>query len=113
MTLSKKAKKETMARKPEGIPMEEWLNPMKAKKGWGSDVIPQENWIDPAKTYRTRDGKRVEGLQIVLHNSVGEEVTYPVKGTIIVRESPMRKEYAIWTLDGRADLFNESKNDLT
>lgn len=72
---------------------------------WGTTNTPKENWIDVTKTYKTRDGKTVENLQIVLHNSVGNEVTYPVKGTIVVRTKPRRKtEYALWSLDGRADV---------
>ena len=97
-----------MARKPEGIPMKEWLDPMKAKKSWGSDIIPKEKWIDPTKTYETRNGKRVEYLQIVLHNSCGNEVTYPVKGTIVLQEAPLRTRYALWTLDGRGNVLPDS-----
>lgn len=72
-------------------------------KGWGTEVIPREKWIDPEKKYRTRSGKKVFGLKIVLHNSVGDEVTYPVKGSI--DNGPRREpRYCIWSLDGRADV---------
>ncbi len=82
--------------------------------GWGTTNIPKEDWIDVDKTYKTRDGKRVENLQIVLHNSCGSEVTYPVKGNIVVREKPRKTEYSIWSLDGKADVVFRGKehNDL-
>ena len=108
MTLSKQVKKDTMARKPDGIPMKEWLDPMKAKKNWGSDIIPKEDWIDPTKTYKTRKGKRVELHGIDLHNSCGNEVTFPVKGTIVLSEAPRRTRFAIWTLDGKASVLPDS-----
>ncbi|MCK5307115.1 MAG: hypothetical protein KAJ73_00755 [Zetaproteobacteria bacterium] len=81
-------------------------------KSWGSEVIPKDQWIDPAKEYTSR-GCRVVGLEIVLHNSNGKEVTYPVKGTIIIREKPLKTEYAIWALDGRNNVaFGPNGNDL-
>ena len=81
--------------------------------GWGTTNIPKENWIDLDKTYTTREGKKVEGLQIVLHNSCGNEVTYPVKGTIVIKEKPKRKtEYRIWSLDGKADVVFRGKEQF-
>ena len=82
------------------------------KKRWGSDVIPREDWIDVTKKYKTRDGRRVVGLQIKMENSLGEEVTYPVKGAI--DNGPRKKmEYAIWTLDGKFSLMAyPNKRDL-
>jgi hypothetical protein len=80
---------------------------------WGTTVTPPEKRIDPSKTYRTRSGKRVLNLEIVLHNSVGNEVTFPVKGTIITCEKPLRTAYGIWTLDGRSSvLVDITKLDL-
>jgi hypothetical protein len=83
-------------------------------KTWGTSVIPKEKWIDPAKTYKTRDGKRVIDIHIVMKNSCGDEVTYPVKGSIVIREKPWKTEWAIWSLDGRADVVwgNHSERDL-
>ncbi len=72
--------------------------------GWGTTNIPKKKWIDVTKTYKTRDGKTVENLQIVLHNSCGNEVTYPIKGTIVIQTKPRKTEYALWSLDGRADV---------
>jgi len=79
-------------------------------KSWGTDVIPKELWIDPTKSY-TCGGNPVENLQIVLHNGNGDEVTYPVKGTI--RAKGRRPHYAIWSLDGRANtVWDEPFFDL-
>lgn len=70
--------------------------------------------IDPKKKYRTRDGKRVINIHIEKYNSAGEEVTYPVKGTIIVREKPFKTDYAIWSPEGISDVVwgNHSERDL-
>jgi len=82
-------------------------------KNWGTDVIPPENRIDLSKAYKTRDGKRVINLVIKLHNDAGHEVTFPVKGSIVVREKPFKSVYAIWTLDGRICVVNKNnKRDL-
>jgi hypothetical protein len=59
--------------------------------------------IDITKKY-TCNGKRVVNLEIVLYNSVGNLVTYPVKGTIILSEEPWCTKYAIWSIDGIADV---------
>ncbi len=81
--------------------------------GWGTTNIPKKKWIDVTKTYKTRDGKTVENLQIVLHNSCGNEVTYPIKGTVVLKEKPIRKtEYRIWSLDGKKNIvFTDWKYD--
>mgnify|MGYP000868657266 FL=1 len=81
-------------------------------KGWGTEHTPEEQRIDPSKRYRTRKGQVVINLQIVLHNSCGNEVTFPVKGTVVVRTKPLKTQYCIWTLDGRHQLFQESGLDL-
>ena len=78
-----------------------------AKKTWGIDVIADDKRINVGKEYRTRSGKRVIGLKMVLHNSQGNEVTFPIKGPVIERETPRKTRYAIWTLDGR-DSVGES-----
>lgn len=75
---------------------------------WGTTNIPEEKWIDPSKVYKTACGKRVVDLHINLHNSNGNEVTYPVKGTIVLREKPFKTTYAIWTLDGRASCIDNT-----
>ena len=81
-------------------------------KNWGSNVINKNNWVDSKKTYKTKDGKDVIGLQIKLYNSIGNEVTFPVKGTIIDKKKPLKLRYQIWTLDGRCDILSPSKDDL-
>lgn len=73
------------------------------RKNWGTEVTPKDKHIDPAKKY-TCGGKPVIGLEIVLHNSQGIEVTYPVKGSVVIKEKPLKLEYRIWSLDGRADV---------
>jgi len=80
--------------------------------GWGTTNISKGNWIDVTKTYKTRGGKTVENLQIVLHNSVGNEVTYPVKGTIVLKEKPRKTTYAIWSLDGKHNVCFSSNKHL-
>lgn len=72
-------------------------------KSWGSGVIPREKWVDPNKRYRTREGKKVFGIRIELHNSEGKEVTYPVKGSIDMGKH-RQPRYQIWSLDGKADI---------
>jgi len=82
------------------------------KKNWGIGIVPESQWIDLDVTYRTRSSKRVINLERTLYNSNGNEVTFPVKGSVVVREKPFKSEYQIWTLDGRADVLNKSDDDL-
>ena len=93
------------------------MNKIKIKKqtDWGTDNIPKNKWVDVEKKYKTRDGRDVINLQIVLHNSCGNEVTYPVKGSIIKRGTSARKktEYTVWSLDGRHNILEKNgKKDL-
>lgn len=81
----------------------------------GSDVIPKKRWIDPQRRYKTRSGKEVIGLKVELHNEVGNEVSFPVKGSVVVRKTPVKYEYKIWTLDGRSQIIDDmqwSPDDL-
>ena len=81
-------------------------------RNWGSDITPPEFVIDPEKTYLC-NGKQVIGLSIELYNSCGREVTFPVKGTVVLRAKPYKTEYRIWTLDGRSSCMMENdKFDL-
>lgn len=80
-------------------------------KNWGTTMVPKEQWIDPTRQY-TCGGKRVIGLQITLHNSIGEEVTYPVSGSIVLKEKPWKTTYTGWSLDGRADVTWCKGDDL-
>jgi hypothetical protein len=70
--------------------------------------------IDITKTYKTVSGKRVINLSYVPFNSNGDKATYPIKGTIIVREKPLKKKYYIWSEDGIGDvvLNSELNNNL-
>lgn len=67
--------------------------------------------IDTARTYRTRAGKTVVLHDFVPRNSAGALVTFPVKGTIIRRDTPRRSDYQIWTRDGRADALSTAHPD--
>ena len=80
-------------------------------KSWGSEVIPQSKWIDTTKETKTKDGRRVFGLTKKMLNSCGNEVTFPIKGSIDngVRKAPT---YMVWTLDGRTYLDRMSEMDL-
>jgi len=69
--------------------------------------------IDPKKTYQTRAGQRVINISIVLKNSAGRFVTYPVKGSVVVREKPYQLVYHIWSLSGRSNVvWPDPENDL-
>jgi len=67
--------------------------------------------IDINKKY-TCNGKRVINLKIELKNSIGEDVTYPVKGSIVVREKPFKLKYAIWSIDGKEDVVWNTGHNL-
>ena len=79
---------------------------------WGINNVPKEDVVDCRKVYTTVSGKRVVDLRIQLYNGEGREVTYPVKGTVIEREKPLKVRYAIWTLTGLSDVvWNNRKED--
>ena len=82
------------------------------KKNWGIGIVPESQWIDLDEKYQTRSGQRVINLERKLYNGNGNEVTFPVKGSVVVREKPFKSEYQIWTIDGRADVLNKSDDDL-
>lgn len=77
-------------------------------KNWGSDVIPKEKWINTKKIYKTRNGKRVCNLKIVMENGLGNEVTFPVKGGIVIKENPLKMKNEIWTLCGKNSVLPDS-----
>jgi hypothetical protein len=71
--------------------------------------------IDLEKQYKTRNGYRVILFEIKELNSCGHKVTFPVKGTYYHINPKTGKEkpvYGIWKLDGKHEIFNESKLDL-
>ncbi len=67
---------------------------------------------DTTRTYLTRRGDRVVVHEFVPHNSAGAVVTYPIKGTIFYKGRARKKKYQIWTLEGRADTFKPSGDDI-
>lgn len=79
----------------------------KFNKGWGLSHVPVENRIGPNKEYLC-DGRRVFALEIVLYSAVGNEVTYPVKGSVDMGKGKPPK-YRIWTLDGQHRLGSFDK----
>ena len=95
-----------------GTPVDEPIDLSLTKKSWGIDVIPEKFWIDLSKTYKTRNGKRVVNLQKILYNFCGDEVTFPIKGTVVLCESPRKHKSNIWTLTGHNVVAGESEWDL-
>jgi hypothetical protein len=86
------------------------MKPAPKDVSWGTTNTPEKDRIDPAAKYKTRDGRDVEGLHIVLANSAGNEATFPVKGSIVVKGK--KPVFEIWTLDGRNSLFALTDLDL-
>jgi len=67
--------------------------------------------IDITKEIITEKGLRVIDLQYIPCNSCGNQVTYPIKGSIVVSEKPFKTEFCIWTEDGECDkVFKSNKN---
>jgi hypothetical protein len=66
--------------------------------------------IDLEKEYQTVSGKRVIGLKYVPKNSNGKFVTFPIKGSVVVREKPLKLEYNIWMSNGQFDVCNPDHN---
>jgi len=65
-----------------------------------------------SKELKTVSGHRVIGVEFVETNSVGNKVTFPIKGSIVLREKPLKLEYNIWTKDGRLSIWEKTKKDL-
>lgn len=80
---------------------------LRRRVSWGLLNTPIEDRINPDMDY-TCDGKRVINLIVELYNSIGQEVTFPVKGNVVLKERPFKSEYRIWTLDGRAEVVKGS-----
>jgi len=70
------------------------------RKRWGTAMVPPAERIDPAKRY-TCGGRPVLGLAVELYNSYGEEVTFPVKGSVDMGKGK-KLQYRIWTLNGQS-----------
>lgn len=56
--------------------------------------------VDTTRHYRTRAGHKVTIHEIVTHNSVGEEVTYPIKCSIREQKKHARSRYQVLTIAG-------------
>jgi hypothetical protein len=67
---------------------------------------------DTTREYRTRSGDRVIIHECVPHNSCGDRVTFPIKGTVIKASNPRIKRFNIWTTEGRDNTFSESPMDI-
>jgi hypothetical protein len=61
---------------------------------------------------KTRDGKTVIGLQYKPRNDAGKIATFPIKGSIVVREKPRLMKYNIWTMEGKSELSGDDGYDL-
>lgn len=63
--------------------------------------------LDLTKEY-TCNGKRVVGLRytplVTCPNGTVIKVTYPIKGSIVAREKPMKLVNQTWSEDGVADI---------
>jgi hypothetical protein len=59
-----------------------------------------------------KDGRRVIGLKYVPFNSAGARVTYPIKGSIVTCEKPLKTTYGIWSIDGKNDVVWGKGPDL-
>lgn len=68
--------------------------------------------MDITKPIKTKSGHRVIGLEIIECNSNGDKVTYPLKGSIVVREKPLKLEYCIWSLDGIYDIVFNNHDEM-
>ena len=68
--------------------------------------------IDINKPVQTKSGKRVVALSRIPFNSAGNKVTFPIKGTIVVNEKPLRTVFNIWTDDGINDPVMGYHSDL-
>jgi hypothetical protein len=61
---------------------------------------------------KTKSGQRVTHVQYVPYNSAGRKVTFPIKGSVVVREKPLKLKFCIWTIDGNMSVFGETEYDL-
>lgn len=69
--------------------------------------------IDTTRKYTTREGATVTIHDIVPHNSAGERVTFPIKGSVRkLVNVRYRTHYQIWTSDGRACVLGDHADDL-
>ncbi len=62
--------------------------------------------IDIKKNWKTKSGKKVINIQYVPKNSCGDLVTFPIKGSVVIKEKPLKLEYNIWMANGQFDIFD-------
>lgn len=60
----------------------------------------------------TVSGQRVINVQYKPYNSNGYPVTFPIKGTIILKERPLKMEFNVWTIDGKNSVFGNDRRDI-
>ena len=70
-----------------------------------------QGFPDSTKHYRTRRGHKVTVHEVVLKNSIGEDVTFPVKCSIREDKKHARSRYAILTIDGRGSVLMDQHPD--
>lgn len=61
---------------------------------------------------KTISGHKVINLSYVPCNYAGNKVTFPVKGSIVLKEKPLRTKYMIWTEQGSVNVFGSDSFDL-
>ena len=64
--------------------------------------------------YKTRCGYKVVVSDIKLKNDAGDDVTFPVKGSIYfpTKGNKEKASYTIWQLDGKHNVFGDSRFDI-
>lgn len=67
---------------------------------------------DLTREYTTRSGDRVVLHGFVPYNSAGDLVSFPIKGTVIIKDHPRRKRNQIWNLQGRNRPLKEHPFDI-
>jgi hypothetical protein len=70
------------------------------------------NGPDTTRSYTTRSGDRVVIHEFVLRNSLGNVVTFPIKGTVFAKGRPRKKKMQIWTLEGHAGVLGPQPDDI-
>lgn len=89
------------------------LDVSKLKRTWGSDLIPEKFWIKKHGKYKTRQGYEVVIKEIKMFIDNGKEITYPVIGYYIEpTKGGSRKRHWAWSIDGRANVFNDRFKDM-
>lgn len=70
------------------------------------DWMFYEKTIDITAPQVTVNGKRITGLAREEKNGNGRRVTYPLKGSVVIREKPLKLQFCTWTEMGEC-LFGE------